>query len=522
MKANTENTGAYSLVRTALQAGVEVCFANPGTTEMPIVLALDSVPEMRVVLGLFEGVCTGAADGWARMTGRPAATLLHLGPGFANGVANLHNARRARTPVVNWIGQHATSHLAFDAPLTSDIEALAGNVGWVRTVRSAKEMSEASLAAVRASLGPPGCVASLIVPADCQWEPGPAPLSVTPSPAMGEASAESVREAARLLQNGRGGILLGGNALGERGLRAAARVAEAIGCGVWIETFPARQECGRNMPAFPALPYFPERAVEALSNVESLVLAGARDPVAFFAYPDQPSRLAPEGAALHILADPDEGIDAAGALEALAEELNAPAASVPRRAVPDFTPGDRPLDADTLCRALSVFTPENAIVVNEAATTGLTWNAVHAANAAPHSMLFLTGGSIGQGLPNALGAALACPDRKIVAFQADGSGLYTLQALWSMARESANVTVVVCANRRYRILQAELARAGVTEPGPDARSLTDLTRPAIDWTALAKGFGVPARTVQTDSELARALTRSLAEPGPNLIEAVLV
>jgi len=515
------STGALSLVETALHAGVEVCFANPGTTEMPIVAVLDQVPGMRVVLGLFEGVCTGAADGWARMTGRPAATLLHLGPGFANGIANLHNARRARTPVVNWIGDQATHHLKFDAPLTSDIAALTNSVGWTRTVKSAHEMAEASLAAVQAALGPPGRVASLIIPADCQWETGPEPLSFTPSPAFIEPSSQSLKEAARLLRKGRAGILLGGSTLTVSGLRAAERVAATTGSMVWIETFPSCKACGRHVPIFPALPYFPEQACEALANVKSLVLAGARDPVAFFGYPNQPSRFVPEGAALHTLADPDEGVDAALALEALAQELDARATVTPPRAVQAYAPTNQQLDPENLCRTMAAFTPENAIVVNEAATTGFTWNAVHSFNAAPHTMFFITGGAIGQGLPNALGAAIACPDRRVIAFQADGSGLYTLQALWSMARESADVTIVVCANRRYRILQAELARAGIAEPGPKAWALTDLTRPAIDWTALAKGFGMPAWCVHTDGELADALRRALAERGPSLIEAVL-
>lgn len=515
------STGALSLVETALRAGVEICFANPGTTEMPIVVALDQAPGMRVVLGLFEGVCTGAADGWGRMTGRPAATLLHLGPGLANGLANLHNARRARTPVINWIGDHATSHLAFDAPLTSDIAALTNSVGWTRAIKSAQEMAEASLAAVKAALGPPGRVASLIIPADCQWEPGPAPLSANPSPVLRETSSAALQEAARLLRQGRGGILLGGNALTARGLRAAARVAVATSCQVWTETFPARQERGNHLPNFPALPYFPEQARDAIGNITSLVLAGAREPVAFFAYPNQPSRLAPDGATVHMLADPDPGIDAALALEALAQELNAPAAATPPRAIQAFAPSGQPLDLDNLGRTIAAFTPEEAIVINEAATSGLIWGMAYAANAAPHTMLGLTGGAIGQGLPTALGAALACPDRRVIAFQADGSGLYTLQALWSMARESANVTVVVCANRRYRILQAELARANAAKPGPKALALTELTQPVIDWVALAKGFGVPACSAHTDGELADALVHAHAERGPNLIEAVL-
>lgn len=514
-------TGAHSLVETALHAGVEVCFANPGTTEMPIVVALDGLAGMRVVLGLFEGVCTGAADGWARMTGRPAATLLHLGPGFANGIANLHNARRARTPVVNWIGDHATHHLVFDAPLASDITALTGNVGWTRTVKSVREMSEASLAAIEAALGPPGRVASLIVPADCQWEPGPEPLTVNPSPTLREAEIEAIQEAVRLLRKGRGGILLGGNALTTRGLRAASRVAGATGCGVWIETFPSRQECGCHVPRFPALPYFPEKAVEALGGVQSLVLAGALDPVAFFAYPDQPSRFAPEGATLHMLADPRSNVDATLALEALAQALEAPPFSMPSRPVQTFLATGQPLDPDSMSRAMASLLPEGAIVVNEAVTTGLMWNAVYASSAPPHTMLGITGGAIGQGLPTALGASLACPDRRVIAFQADGSGLYTLQTLWSMAREGTDVTVVVCANRRYRILQAELARSGITEPGPKALALTDLTAPVIDWVSLARGFGVPASRVSTDGEFADALKGTFAEPGPSLIEAVL-
>jgi acetolactate synthase-1/2/3 large subunit len=514
------NTGAFSLVETAVRAGVQICFANPGTTEMPIVAAFDRVAGMRVVLGLFEGVCTGAADGWARMTGRPAATLLHLGPGLANGLANLHNARRARVPLVNWIGEHATRHLAFDAPLASDIAALAGTVGWRRTVQSAGEMAEASLAAVRAALGPPGRVASLIIPADCQWEAGAEPLSITPAPEAREISAEAVGGAARLLRQGRAAILLGGNALTERGLRAAARVVAASGCKVWIETFPTRLERGAHLPAFPILPYFPEQVRQALGDLSGLVLAGACQPVAFFAYPGQPSLLAGESTALHMLADPDEGVDAALALELLADDLDAPAgvdASHPRQ---DYTPGGQPLNPDNLGRVLAALSPENAIVVNEAATTSLNYM-MHSVNAAPHTMFFLTGGAIGQGLPNALGAALACPERRVIAFQADGSGLYTLQALWSMAREGVDVTVVVCSNRRYRILQVEMARAGQEKPGPKALSLTDLTNPVIDWAALAKGFGVPAYTVQSDEELSAALQRSLASPGPSLIDAVV-
>lgn len=513
-------TGAATLIETAVRAGVEVCFANPGTTEMPIVAAMDAAPGLRAVLALFEGVATGAADGWARMTGRPAATLLHLGPGLANGIANLHNARRARTPVVNWIGDHPDRHLAVDAPLTSDIAALAGTVGWTRRVASPQQMAGASLAAVKAALGPPGRVASLIVPADCQWAQGAAALSERPAATRREAATHAVEEAARLLRS-RGLLFLGGDALTEHGVRAAARIAAATACGVLIETFVSRLERGRHLPDHPALPYFPEQARRALAPHEHVVLAGAREPVAFFGYPGQPSSLVAADVTAITLADPDAGDDATLALEALADELRAPRLGpAPAREAPTFVPAGQPLDPDSLGRAVSAFTPDHAIVVNEAATTGLVWSAKYAASAAPHTVLGLTGGSIGIGLPLALGAALACPDRRVIAFQADGSGLYTPQALWSIAREGADVTVVVCANRRYRILQTELAHVTDT-PGPKARSLTDLSHPTIDWVALAKGLGVPGCRAQTDTELAGAFTRALAGPGPSLIEVVL-
>jgi acetolactate synthase-1/2/3 large subunit len=488
---------------------------------MPLVLALDQVPGMRAVLGLFEGVCTGAADGYARMTGRPAATLLHLGPGFANGIANLHNARRARTPVINWIGEHATTHLPFDAPLQSDIAGLAGAVGWVRTVRSAAGMAEASLASVEAASGPPGQVASLIIPADCQWEPAELPATASrPAATLRAPAADGVEAAAKALRGGAGALLLGGTALREAGLRAAARVAAATGAAVWVETFPARQERGRHLPAFPTLPYFPEQARDALASAKVLVLAGARDPVAFFKYPGLPSRFAPEGAAVHQLADPEAGVDAVAALEALADALGAGRWTPPSTERLGFAPKGEAITPEILGHALAAHTPEQAIVVNEAATTGMAWNAAFAGKAEPHTMLGLTGGSIGQGLPCALGAALACPDRKVIAFQADGSGLYTVQALWSMAREGADVTVVVCSNRRYRILQYELSRV-TTAPGPKAADLTDLGRPDLDWVALAKGFGVPGVAVRTDAELGVALERAMTEHGPKVIEAVL-
>ena len=511
--------GARALLEGARQHGVELCFANPGTTEMPLVAALDSV-RLRAVLGLFEGVCTGAADGYARMAERPAATLLHLGPGLANGLANLHNARRAGSPVVNWIGDHASWHLAADAPLTSDIASLARSVGFVRTVTDAASIERDGADVIAAAHGPPPRVASLIIPVDAQWSDAPSVPPVAKRSSAGGSARPSgsfeLAAAAKALRQGRAGILLGGRALRAPALRAAARIAAHTGCKVWTETFAARHERGRGIPDFPRLPYFPEAAREALSGLAALVLAGARDPVAFFGYPGQPSRLVPDGCEL--VACCDAHADAGGVLEDLASALGAPAGELRDAARPAAAAGA--LDVPALGRTLAALQPDAAIVVDEAATSGQAW-AGFAAGAAPHTTLGLTGGAIGQGLPCAVGAALACPGRRVIAFQADGSGLYTLQALWTMAREALDVTVVICANRAYRILQIELARLGAPEPGPMARALTQLGPPVIDWVAAARGFGVPGRRVETGEALADALSRALAEPGPNLIEAVL-
>ncbi len=512
--------GAESLIRTAIAAGVEVCFANPGTTEMPLVAALDSADGLRPILGLFEGVCTGAADGYGRMAEKPAMTLLHLGPGFANGIANLHNARRARSPIVNLIGDHATWHVAADAPLTSDIVSLATPVsGWVRSVRTATSVADTTAQAIAAAGRAPGQIATLIIPSDCQWDPAerhaeaiePAPLPLCSSDTV-KGAAESIRKGNRVA------LFLGGTGLRARGLKAAARIAAKSGCHLICETFPARLERGAGMPVLDRLPYFPEQAIEMLKPFDTIVLAGAKRPVAFFGYPDFPSQLIPEGLNTAILAEPTEDVPAA--LEALASEIGASASVVTPSTI---TRPERPvgkLNAMTAGAAIAFTMPEGAIVMDEAATTGQPFLAASAA-APPHTYLSLTGGAIGQGMPCATGAAVACPDRRVIAFQADGSGMYTLQALWTQARESLNVTTVLCNNHSYRILQVELARAGVTEPGRKARSLTSLANPNIEWTSLARGLGVPAVRVETAEDLTRELERSIATPGPSLIEMIL-
>ncbi len=512
--------GAEALIRTAAAAGVEICFANPGTTEMHLVAALDAAPGIRPVLALFEGVVTGAADGYARMTGRPALTLLHLGPGFANGIANLHNARRASSPIVNLIGDHATWHLAADAPLTSDIESLARPVSrWVRKSTTPGGLAGDTADAVAAARAGAGGVATLIVPADCAWGEAPGPVAAKRFEPRATVAFAAVDVAARSLRSGKPAlILLGGDSFSRRGQVAAARIAAKTGARVLLGTFPARVERGAGLPPFAKFPYFPEQGVELLAPVSELVLAGAVEPVAFFGYPKIPSRLAPEGCHISVLATPDE--DATTALEALAEALGAKPEAGIYAAREAFPEAKGKLNSETLGRTLARLQPEGAIVVDEAATSGAQWFSL-AGGAAPHTVLSLTGGAIGQGLPNAVGAAVACPDRRVIAFQADGSGMYTVQSLWTLARESLDVTVVVCANHAYRILKVELARADITQPGPAARALTDLAPPELDFVSLARGLGVPGERAETAEQLAAALERSFATRGPRLIEATL-
>jgi acetolactate synthase I/II/III large subunit len=511
--------GAHALLRTLVDSGVEVCFGNPGTSEMQVVAALDQVPAMRAVLALFEGVATGAADGYGRMTGRPAAVLLHLGPGLANGLANLHNARRAATPIVALVGDHATYHQEYDAPLQSDIDAVAGWAsGWVRHATSAETVAGDAAAAVAAACAPPGRTATLVLPADVAWTDGAEPAKPEPVPAAPPVPPAAVDAAAAALRSGEQAVLLiGGAATRAAGRVAAARIAAATGARVLCETFPARLERGAGLPPIDRVQYFAEVATEQLAGNRHAVLAGTRAPVSFFAYPGKPSTMLPAGCATLTLAAP--GDDVVGALEALAEAVGAPAgAPVQEPARPGLPAG--PLTPQTFAEVVGALLPERAIVVDEANTAGagLPWTT---AGAPRHDWLTLTGGAIGQGLPVAVGAAVACPDRPVLALQADGSAMYTISALWTMAREDLDVTVVVLNNRAYAILQVEMRRVGVTEPGPAAAAQLTLDRPDLDFVALARGMGVPAVRADTAPELAAAIRRALAEPGPHLIDAVL-
>jgi len=513
--------GARALLSTLVGAGVDVCFANPGTSEMHFVAALDDVPAMRGVLCLFEGVVTGAADGYGRVAERPAATLLHLGPGLGNGLANLHNARRARTPIVNIVGDHATYHARYDAPLQSDIASIAGAVsGWYRSTARADDVASDAADAVVAALGPPGCVATLVLPADASWSEsttGPCPPRLQQWAST--VSPDAIDDVAKVLRGGeRTALLLGGRALRSAGLHAASRVAATSGALLLGETFPANLERGAGIPAVDRLAYLAEMAQAQLDGVRHLVLVDAKSPVSFFAYPDKASDLVPPGCTVHTLVRPGE--DAAGALAALAEALGAPAAAgVP---APAARP-DRPSGAvttESLAAAVGATLPEGAIVVDEGNTSGLFVPGA-TAGAPRHDFLTLTGGAIGIGLPMAVGAAVAAPDRPVLCLQADGSAMYTLQALWTQARESLNVTTLVLSNRSYAILNMELHRVGADAGGPMARRLLDLTDPELDFCDLARGMGVPARRVENAEDLATALAAGFAEPGPTVIEVLL-
>ncbi len=513
--------GARALLSTLVGAGVDVCFANPGTSEMHFVAALDDVPAMRGVLCLFEGVVTGAADGYGRVAGRPAATLLHLGPGLGNGLANLHNAWRARTPLVNIVGDHATYHARYDAPLQSDIASIAGAVsGWFRSTARADDVAADAVDAVAAAQGPPGRVATLVLPADASWsETTTGPRPPRPRGRTSVVPADTIEEVAKALRSGeRAALLLGGSALRADGLHGASRVATTAGAALLGETFPANLERGAGVPAVDRLAYLAEMAQAQLDGVRHLVLVDAAVPVSFFAYPDKASDLVPEGCTVHTLARPGE--NAPAALDALAEMLGAPRDSaVP---APASRP-DRPTGAvttETLAAAVGATLPEGAIVVDEGNTSGLFVSGA-TAGAPRHDWLTLTGGAIGIGLPMATGAAVAAPGRPVLCLQADGSAMYTLQALWTQAREGLNVTTVLLSNRSYAILNMELHRVGADAGGPLARRLLDLTGPELDFCDLARGMGVPARRVENAEDLVGALETGFAEPGPTLIEVSL-
>ena len=510
--------GAELLMETAAECGVEVCFANPGTTEMPMVEALDGAPNIRPILGLFEGVCTGAADGYGRMAEKPAMALLHLGPGLANGLCNLHNARRAHTPMLVVVGEHATWHRPYDPPLAMDIEALAGALnGWQRTASRAQNLGvdvSDALAATRR-----GQLATLIVPFDLQTEPvvaTPAPDVALLSDAVDE---KAIAYAAELLKS-RGKkvlIILGGRSLSREGLMKAACIKAICGCDLIAESFPARMERGVGLPRIDVVPYVADLALNPLGSYEAVVLAGAPKPVTFFGFKDSPASLLGAGQQVIALG---EGPNALAELGRLAEMLKAPSAP------PDellTRAGGIPmptglLTRDKVCALLATMQPDSAVVVDEGNTTSVSYH-YFAGLAKPFTLLTLTGGAIGQGGPCATGAAVACPDRKVIDFQADGSALYTIQALWTQAKEKLDVVTLICSNQSYDTLKFAASRLGTRQLGPTVKKLTDLS--GVDWVKLGEGMGVPSVAVATAEELTSELSQALAERGPRLIEMKL-
>ncbi|MCU1355463.1 MAG: ilvX [Acidimicrobiales bacterium] len=512
--------GAQALIRTLVDAGVDVCFMNPGTSEMHFVAALDDVPEMRGVLALFEGVATGAADGYARMADRPAATLLHLGPGLGNGLANLHNARKGHTPVVNIVGDHATYHKQYDAQLESDIETVARNVSsWIRTSGATDKVAADAAEAVAVASGPPAQIATLILPADVSWTEGAEPSPPIAAAEPTAVDADAVAAIAAVLQGDEpAALFVGGRACRADALADASRIANATGSKLLAETFPARLERGAGRAPVDRLAYLAEFAAMQLDGLQHLVLVDSKAPVSFFAYPGKASDLVPEGCTVHVLAAADG--DPAAALAALAIAVDAPAdaATIQAEARPALPTG--PLTADGVCQALGALMPEGAIVSDEGNTSGL-FATGHTAGAPAHDWLCLTGGAIGQGLPVAVGAAVACPDRQVIALESDGSALYTIQSLWTMAREGLDVVTILFNNSSYAVLNMELSRVGATPGGPKAKEMLDLTRPDMDFVSLATGLGVPATRATTGEEFVAQLQAALATSGPSFIEAIV-
>lgn len=510
--------GAESLIRTLVNNKVDVCFANPGTSEMHFVAALDEVSEMRAVLGLFEGVCTGAADAYYRMTNTPACTLLHLGPGMANGIANLHNAWRAKSGMINIIGDHASTHLKYDAPLTTDIVGLAKPFsGWIKSSASAQVISQDTADAINAAQTWPGQIATLILPADTAWTKASTNL-VTATPALEPSyNEEAITKAAEILKKNEPTLLLmSGQAVINKGLELASCIAQKTGAKLMTNRPTARLQKGAGRAIIDSLAYPVTDALEQLKDYKHIILVGTQQPVAFFGYPDTPSTLAPEGCNLLTLASEEENTVAA--LEALAGTLNAKqTGDTYTLELPDLPTGE--LDLSKIIQSVAAELPEQAIIVNEALTS--FWGGGVLAHSKPHDMLQNTGGAIGFGMPSAVGAAVACPDRKVINLQADGSAMYTLQALWTQARENLDITTILYNNRAYNILQGELQKVGASKKGQTADQLLNLDNPTLNFVSMAQGMGVEAARAETMEQFNDYLKASLGKTGPQLIEVMV-
>ena len=514
--------GAQNLIRTLVAGGVDVCFTNPGTSEMHFVAALDQVEGMRAVLCLFEGVCTGAADAYGRMTGKPASTLLHLGPGMGNGFANLHNARRAQSPMVNIIGEHATYHIELDAPLTTDIEGIADHVSkWVRTTLSPDAISRDTAEAITAALTDPGQIATLILPGDSSWNPTEAALTMPQAPPKPTFSTDAVEHAASIIRRGEPTLLLmSGKAVLDEGAEWASRIAAVSDVQLMSNRPTARRQLGVGRPIIKALAYPVDQSLNQLKEFKHIILVGTAQPVAFFAYPNKPGKLAPDGCELHALASPDE--DVVGALAALANELGASAETglhaQYQLAPPPLPTGE--LTIPSVWQSVAAQLPDQAIIVNESLTSG-RGSAKYLSNVPQHDMLYGTGGAIGHGLPQSIGAAVACPDRQVINMQADGSAMYTISALWTFARENLDIVSVIWNNRAYKILQGELKNVGAVRHGTKADSILNLDNPQLDFVQMAQGMGVEASRADSAETFNDQLAAALAKKGPHLIEVLV-
>lgn len=516
---SSEMTGAEAIIGSLADCGVAACFANPGTSEMHLVTALDREPRIRSVLCLFEGVATGAADGYARMAGVPALTLLHLGPGYLNAGANIHNARRAYVPMVNLIGDHAVTHRQYDAPLASDIAGLARpNSRWLKSVDRVSEAGPLAVEAFEASYGPPPGPVSLIMPADTAWTKGASHAPPGARATLRKSEDALIEEAGRAITKAkRPAILVNGTALHPGGVQMLRRM-EMQGVRVLTDTFMARHVRGGGLYDAPRLPYFAELAVETLGGVDLLLLAGTKPPVAFFAYPNTPGAFTPAGARTISLGGPDT--DSLDAIARLVDWLDAPVVSLTSNWTrPEPATGDA-FNPHAIGQSLAALLPEGVLISDDGVTSGLPIYQVMAAGPR-HEWLGHTGGAIGQGMPVAIGAAIARPDVKTVCLAGDGAGMYTVQSLWTMARENLDIVTIVFVNNAYRILKIELARTGAGNPGPAANGMLSLGSPEIDWVKLAEGMGVAAEAVATCAQFNDALRRAVDARGPRLIACMI-